>query len=393
MSFKSSTGRDITGKEIKVLSSSQIGLGLGGGTTLVERAIVGVCTLTEDDSSGARYTSSLFTISADVVVAGIPSATQAVKAIVTGNIQQQIVLSSVSAVASVNQNFSGGNLALGGPNNEGNGTLGDIFNSGSNPATTNKTGDNASTQFIYTFPSGVRIYGDEYRINGGLQSNQGGGGSLTNIDGNEIGCFNTTVDKSNTTFTRKIEKFKMSSNYLNAGGNTYYTFANNITIDGVVLQDGQSYEFITFTNNTSFSRLEIGDTITQATTGATAKVGEIDSGNSRIYIYKKTGSWDTSNGYAVTGPYREDLGSVTRYATIGATGNITDIVDSDPGFVIQTNGGLPDDLIDLVFPSTFATSGLAPDTQLTSGTTITGVMKFENPFGFQEIQTNTITPT
>jgi len=142
---------------------------------------------------------------------------------------------------------------------------------------------------------------------------------------------------------------------------------------------------LTFTDTTNLANNTIrsGDRIRQGST--TASVGVISSNT--MTVNDISGTFSTSSPVTNTVSYFGGNIS-TLYAQINASGTVTDLTTSDPGF---TNMGY---LLDntITFPATLPT-GNAPDTELPGGTTIKVDAQFTNSQGTVSATSNTLTPS
>jgi hypothetical protein len=130
-------------------------------------------------------------------------------------------------------------------------------------------------------------------------------------------------------------------------------------------------------------KVNTGDTITGATSGATAVVSVVDSAAKTITVDPPTGTFQ--NGEAIT--VKATLANAKLFLKFNAAGAVSDLSSADPGFVAMTGAGP----YKLTFPATLP-SGAAPDTDLPAGTTITTEVQAVNSSATVTKASNTVTP-
>lgn len=156
---------------------------------------------------------------------------------------------------------------------------------------------------------------------------------------------------------------------------------------------------ISLSGSTSLSILGIGDSINEQTVAgavgdASGIITSINAGANTISVYTAAGTWDIGN--KIAGAPRFPAGGATArmYCSLDATGTVTNLRSTDPGFTTWTSSGSgTGPYTGLVkFPATLPT-GNAPDADLPAGTTITVEVEASNSTATVSKASNTVTPT
>lgn len=134
-----------------------------------------------------------------------------------------------------------------------------------------------------------------------------------------------------------------------------------------------------------FGGINVGDGVRGSGSGVSI-VSAINTGTPSITV-GGDGTFNTSEVVTGTAPLGSSQES-TRYLTIDQSGNVSDIVTSDPGFVSYG----PGTEVTLSFPATFST-GNAPDTDLPAGASIRAEIQASSSVATDTSLSNIVTPT
>jgi hypothetical protein len=130
-------------------------------------------------------------------------------------------------------------------------------------------------------------------------------------------------------------------------------------------------------------KVNTGDTITGATSGATAVVSVVDTAARTITVDPPTGTFQ--NGEVIV--VKSTLANAKLFLKFNAAGAVSDMQSADPGFVAMTGAGP----YKLTFPATLP-SGNAPDVDLPAGVTITTEVEAGNTSSAVTKTSNIVTP-
>jgi hypothetical protein len=148
-----------------------------------------------------------------------------------------------------------------------------------------------------------------------------------------------------------------------------------------------------FADNSALDKIAAGDTVTEVGNGndGVGLVYSVDIAAKTVDLSFVSGTWDV--GSAVKGPVKLPAAGakVRLYCKLDAAGVVSDLQSADPGFTAWTPAGAGPYTGTVTFPATLP-SGIAPDTDLPAGTTITVEVEASNMNGSDSATSNTVTP-
>lgn len=149
---------------------------------------------------------------------------------------------------------------------------------------------------------------------------------------------------------------------------------------------GISITELVFDNDTNLDKATPGLAVTENGNGddGTGQILSVNIAGPSMRIGAITGTWNVGS----TAIFETAEAGTKLFIQFDASGTVSNLVSSDPGFTIMANQANPKITFPAVLPS-----GNAPDVDLPDGTTITTYLQASNAAGTVDRASNTVTPT
>jgi hypothetical protein len=388
--IKSSSGRNL-GKALEVFKTSDVGFGLSGIAPDVTQTTISQ--VNEVDAN--RYTDSVFLVTNVIGDYGTPPAKETVKVWVEGGIAirpesqpvEEIYYNPdyVTGATYVNENLYDTQLGYS-LTNWLNGTQSEWLNFYT-------AGSSAYSSFTLSTPidiSGKKVAVD-FRNVGGTEFSETlkklkiNGTEIINMDeifgGNGL---NATIDLTSRLVGAGITQ--ISTVRMEA---VYWTI-EGFFVDGIAINSGTGALWLRWPSKATWSLADATALYGNLVSGDGTKTGtrfktyaiNANYGSTMNSVLPPAVGFSTYSGTWIVGDTVQGTPTTVqgtkRYLQLDGNGNITDILEDDPGF---TDIGFFNNVGTLTFPTTFSSNGLSPDATLSSNATIQASTQLRNRFG------------